>query len=89
VARGVRPAVLFRGEVGSTSSPGSSANDSCEINRSRGPHPFGAGRVRLVPYARGRVSSASLDQRFADLIKWSFAFWIGAVAAAALARGRP
>ncbi|MDA1082738.1 MAG: hypothetical protein O2973_13930 [Gemmatimonadetes bacterium] len=29
---------------------------------------------------------ARIDQRFGDLIKWSFLFWCGAVAAAALAR---
>lgn len=37
----------------------------------------------------GQVESrleAKIDQRFADLIKWSFLFWCGAVAAAALAR---
>ena len=30
---------------------------------------------------------ARIDRRFGDLIKWSFLFWCGAVAAAALARG--
>ena len=30
---------------------------------------------------------SKIDQRFADLIKWSFLFWCGAVAAASLWRG--
>ena len=29
---------------------------------------------------------SKIDRRFADLVKWSFLFWCGAVAAAALAR---
>lgn len=30
---------------------------------------------------------SKIDQRFADLIKWSFVFWCGAVAAAVIWRG--
>jgi hypothetical protein len=30
---------------------------------------------------------SKIERRFADLVKWSFLFWCGAVAAAALARG--
>ena len=30
---------------------------------------------------------SKIDRRFADLVKWSFLFWCGAVAAAMLARG--
>jgi hypothetical protein len=30
---------------------------------------------------------SKIDRRFADVLKWSFVFWCGAVAAAALARG--
>lgn len=30
--------------------------------------------------------TSKIDQRFADLIKWSFVFWVGAVAAALLGR---
>jgi ribosomal protein L29 len=41
-------------------------------------------------FAEAKVTSAGLeakiDRRFAEFVKWSFLFWCGAIAAAALAR---
>ena len=34
-----------------------------------------------------KALEGKIDQRFGDLIKWSFVFWCGAVAAAMFARG--
>ena len=44
-----------------------------------------AGTHHSVTALELRLTS-KIDQRFADLIKWSFVFWVGAVAAVALAR---